>query len=39
MSGMQRIVGIDREKMTFTAEAGLQFIAASRALRVQGCSS
>jgi FAD binding domain-containing protein len=36
MSGMQRILAIDREKMTFTAEAGLQFIAASRALRVQG---
>jgi hypothetical protein len=35
MSGMQRILAIDREKMTFTAEAGLQFIAASRVLRVQ----
>jgi FAD/FMN-containing dehydrogenase len=33
MTGMKRIVQIDREKMTFTAEAGLQFIEASRALR------
>lgn len=33
MSRMNRIVKIDRESMTFTAEAGLQFIAASRALR------
>src|SRR6476660_3108204 len=35
MSGMQRILAIDREKMTCTAEAGLQFIAASRTLRAQ----
>ena len=35
MSHMTRIVKIDRETMTFTAEAGLQFIAASRALRAQ----
>src|SRR6478672_517988 len=35
MSGMKRIVQIDRERMTFTAEAGLQFIEASRALRAQ----
>src|SRR6266704_4356848 len=35
MSGMKRIVEIDREGMTFTAEAGLQFIEASRALRAQ----
>jgi FAD/FMN-containing dehydrogenase len=35
MSGMKRIVEIDRERMTFTAEAGLQFIEASRALRAQ----
>jgi len=35
MSRMNRIVKIDREQMTFTAEAGLQFIAASRALRAQ----
>src|SRR5262245_62860764 len=33
MSAMKRIVHIDAEKMTFTAEAGLQFIEASRALR------
>ena len=35
MTGMKRIVQIDRETMTFTAEAGLQFIEASRALRAQ----
>ena len=35
MSGMNRIVEIDRERMTFTAEAGLQFVIASRALRAQ----
>ena len=35
MSGMKRIVQIDREKMTLTAEAGLQIIEASRALRAQ----
>jgi FAD/FMN-containing dehydrogenase len=35
MSGMKRIVKIDRERMTFTAEAGLQFIEASWALRAQ----
>jgi FAD/FMN-containing dehydrogenase len=35
MSGMNRIVAIDPESMTFTAEAGLQFIEASRALRRQ----
>jgi FAD/FMN-containing dehydrogenase len=35
MSGMKRIVEINRERMTFTAEAGLQFIEASRALRAQ----
>ena len=35
MSGMTRIVEINWEKMTFTAEAGLQFIVASRALRAQ----
>ena len=33
MSRMNRIIRIDRENMIFTAEAGLQFIAASRALR------
>jgi len=33
MSAMKRIVHIDAERMTFTAEAGLQFIEASRALR------
>jgi hypothetical protein len=36
MSGMKRIVKIDRENMTFTAEAGLQFIEASWSLRAQG---
>lgn len=35
MSRMSRIVKIDRERMTFTAEAGLQFIIASRTLRAQ----
>ncbi|KRR02646.1 FAD-binding protein [Bradyrhizobium valentinum] len=35
MSGMKRIVKIDRERMTFTAEAGLQFIEASWTLRAQ----
>jgi hypothetical protein len=35
MSGMKRIIEIDREKMTFTAEAGLQFIVASQTLRAQ----
>ncbi len=33
MSGMSRILKIDPHSMTFTAEAGLQFIAASRVLR------
>jgi FAD/FMN-containing dehydrogenase len=33
MSAMKRIVRIDAEKLTFTAEAGLEFIEASRALR------
>src|SRR5258708_753808 len=36
MSRMTRIIKIDRETMTFTAEAGLEFIAASHALRAQG---
>jgi hypothetical protein len=35
MSEMKRIVHIDRERMTFTAEAGLQFVEASRTLRAQ----
>jgi len=35
MSRMSRIVKIDRERMTFTAEAGLQFIIASRTLCAQ----
>ena len=35
MSGMKRILRVDRDKMTITAEAGLQFIEASRALRKQ----
>ena len=33
MSGMKRILEIDPKRMTFTAEAGLQFIEASRVLR------
>jgi hypothetical protein len=33
MSAMKRIVHVDEERLTFTAEAGLQFIEASRALR------
>jgi FAD/FMN-containing dehydrogenase len=36
MSRMKRIIGIDRDSMTVTAEAGLQFVEASRALRAQG---
>ncbi|MCK1518447.1 FAD-binding protein [Bradyrhizobium sp. 190] len=35
MSGMNRTLEIDPKKMTFTAEAGLQFIVASRTLRAQ----
>jgi len=35
MTGMKRILEIDRQNMTFTAEAGLQFVEASRALRAQ----
>jgi FAD binding domain/D-arabinono-1,4-lactone oxidase len=35
MSGLKRIIRVDRDKMTITAEAGLQFIEASRALRKQ----
>jgi hypothetical protein len=35
MSRMNRVVKIDPERMTFTAEGGLQFIAASRTLRAQ----
>jgi hypothetical protein len=35
MSGMKRIVRVDRDKLTITAEAGLQFVEASRALRKQ----
>jgi FAD/FMN-containing dehydrogenase len=35
MSRMNRILKIDREKMTLTAQAGLQFIEASTALRAQ----
>jgi len=33
MSRMNKVVKIDPQNMTFTAEAGLEFIAASRALR------
>jgi FAD/FMN-containing dehydrogenase len=36
MTRMKRILRIDTERMTLTAEAGLQFIDASRALRVMG---
>ncbi len=35
MARMSRIVTIDRERMTFAAEAGLQFIIASQTLRAQ----
>jgi FAD/FMN-containing dehydrogenase len=35
MAGLKRIVSIDREKMTLTAEAGLEFVEASRVLRNQ----
>jgi len=35
MSRMNRIIDIDRHTMTITAEAGLQFVTASRALRRQ----
>ena len=34
-SALKRIVHIDEENLTFTAEAGLQFIEASRALRAR----
>ncbi|HZI73655.1 MAG TPA: FAD-dependent oxidoreductase, partial [Gemmatimonadales bacterium] len=33
MSAMKRIIRVDQKELTFTAEAGLQFIEASRALR------
>src|ERR1700730_13881002 len=36
MTRMNRILRIDTERMTLTAEAGLQFIDASKALRVKG---
>lgn len=36
MSRMNRILEIDPERMTLTAEAGLQFIEASKALRAKG---
>jgi FAD/FMN-containing dehydrogenase len=36
MTRMNRILRIDTESMTLTAEAGLQFIDASKALRVKG---
>src|SRR5262245_52856098 len=35
MSGMKRIIRIDPQTMTMTAEAGIQFLEASRALRAQ----
>ena len=35
MKGMTRLIEINAENMTFTAEAGLQFIDASHALRAQ----
>ena len=36
MSRLNRVIEINREKMTFTAQAGLEFIEASHALRAQG---
>lgn len=36
MSRMTQVGAIDREKMTFTAQGGLQIIEASKALRAQG---
>src|ERR1700736_1110239 len=36
MTRMNRILRIDTERMTLTAEAGLQFIDASKALRIKG---
>jgi len=36
MTRMNRVLRIDIERMTLTAEAGLQFIDASKALRVKG---
>jgi hypothetical protein len=36
MTGMNRILQIDTERMTLTAEAGLQIIDASKALRAKG---
>jgi FAD/FMN-containing dehydrogenase len=36
MSRMNRVVAIDPAKMVFTAQAGLQFIEASKALRAHG---
>jgi hypothetical protein len=36
MTGMNRILRIDTERMTLTAEAGLQLVDASKALRVKG---
>jgi FAD binding domain-containing protein len=35
MTAMKRILKVDRQNMTLTAEAGLQFVEASRALRAQ----
>jgi hypothetical protein len=35
MAGLKRIVAIDRRNMTITAEAGLEFVQASRELRKQ----
>ena len=36
MKRMAKLIAIDREKMTFTAQAGMEIIEASRALRAQG---
>jgi UDP-N-acetylenolpyruvoylglucosamine reductase len=36
MSRMNRVLEVDRDKMSFTAQAGLQFLAANQALRAQG---
>ena len=36
MSRMNRVLEINRDRMTFTAQAGLEFIEANHALRAQG---
>ena len=39
MSRMTKIIAIDAAANTFTAQAGLEIIDASKALRVETCSS